>query len=94
MLIYPVPIYDGRQRRGCPAFDFSLKHFENLSSWPFYKNPQREKDDVPPGASVAVGYTIGTYSTGSQSVRRISPNIQFVILLAVPRRESPEDEDN
>ena len=91
---HSLPIYDGCQCKGCPAFDFSMKHFKNLSSWPFCKNPQHEKNNVPLGASVTVGYTIGTYSTGSQSVRCISPNIQFVILLAISCCESPNDENN
>jgi hypothetical protein len=82
LMLSSAPIYDGRGGNGSPAFDFSADNFTRLESLPMYVNEAGERDDVPVGAVVAVGYSIGTY-IGSKG-RSLSPNLLFLIVLALP----------
>ena len=81
ILFFSAPIYDGRGRDGVPAFDFSPEHFARMESLPIFVDKSGDRD-VPAGAVVAVGYSIGTYN-GSRG-RSLSPNLIFLIVLAVP----------
>ena len=77
-----VPIYDGRANTAKP-FTFTEEDFQELSSWPLYRQGSH---DLPADAVTAIGYTVNTF-TGSSSVV-LSTNIQFVILLALPAPNS------
>jgi hypothetical protein len=72
-------MYDGRARKGKPAFMFSDADFNQLSSWPLYLKGTSE---IPVDSIVSVGYTLGTYKGTTGAV--LSSNIQFVILLSTP----------
>lgn len=74
-----VPIYDGRAKAGRP-FTFTDKEFQDLSSFPLYKNGSR---DLPVDSVVAVGYTLSTYFAERSGMTVLSSNIQFVILLGI-----------
>jgi hypothetical protein len=76
----PVPIYDGRTKAGRP-FVFTDKDFQDLSSFPLFKNGSQ---DLPVDSVVAVGYTLSTYYAERSGVTVLSSNVQFVILLGVP----------
>ena len=82
LMMYLAPIYDGRGDNGTPPFNFSSDHFEHLESLPLFLDESGDRADVPAGAVVAVGYSIGTYS-GSKG-RSLSPNLIFIIVLSVP----------
>ena len=75
-----VLIYDGRTKAGTAGFTFSDEDFARLERFPLYKNGQRE---LPEGAVVAVGYTLGTYVSQGSGKVGLSSNLQFVILLGV-----------
>lgn len=75
----PVPMYDGRARRGRPAFAFTDTDFKRLSSWPLY---HKGSSDIPLESVVSVGYSLSTYKAASGSV--LSSNIQSVIVLSTP----------
>lgn len=79
-----VPIYDGRARHGQGAFDFSDTAFSNLSKLPMYTDSNGERVDLPSDAISVVGYTTGTYYNSNKNCRCISPNLLFIILLAIP----------
>lgn len=82
-----VPIYDGRPGHG-KMFDFTDAHFRDLPSWPLWRNGAQ---DIPVDSVAAVGYTFNMYLGGSGKTC-LSTNIQFVILLGLPKsykEESP-----
>lgn len=72
-------MYDGRARRGRPAFMFTDADFSNLSSWPLYRDGAT---DIPADSIVSVGYTLSTYKGASGPV--LSSNIHFVIVISTP----------
>ncbi|KAF8890906.1 hypothetical protein BD779DRAFT_1468999 [Infundibulicybe gibba] len=72
-----IPIYDGRGRNG-PPFNFTAKNFEDIRTFPLYHGGHA---DILVGALVAVGYTLNMYGERAQ----LSTNIQFLILLGVPK---------
>ena len=76
-----VPVYDGRPRDDHPAFLFNDSDFSRLSSWPLYR--EGLVSEVPDGAVVSVGYSLGAFSGISRAV--LKSNIQFVILLSAPK---------
>lgn len=76
---FPVPIYDGRVRKGRRGFMFMDSDFRRLTSMPLYRRPPCE---VPLGSIVTVGYTLSTYNGNSGPV--LSSNLQFIILLTSP----------
>ena len=73
-----VPIYDGREVGEHKPFRFTDNDFKILHTWRLYKNGRRDLDDR---SVVAVGYTLGTYTTQKTSSRSLSTNVQFVVLL-------------
>jgi hypothetical protein len=77
--VVAVPIYDGRSKAGRP-FSFSDHDFQNLSSFPLYREGNK---DLPHNAVVAVGYTLSTYFGERSGMSILSSNIQFVIFLGV-----------
>ena len=73
-----VPIYDGREVGDHKPFRFTDNDFKILHTWCLYKTGRRDLDDR---SVVAVGYTLGTYTTQKTSSRSLSTNVQFVVLL-------------
>ncbi|KAK0218416.1 hypothetical protein EDD85DRAFT_961685 [Armillaria nabsnona] len=67
-----VPIFDGRFSKGC-HFLFHPEDFDNISTMPCVTH------DLNWFALVAVGYTPGVWSPGSQP--HVNLNIQFIVLL-------------
>jgi hypothetical protein len=79
--VHPVPIYDGRARDDRAAFKFNDSDFRRLSSWPLYRKTLIS--ELPEDAIVSVGYSLGTYFGASGTV--LSSNLQFVMLLSLPK---------
>jgi hypothetical protein len=76
LIVFLVPVYDGRATKGRKGFTFSDADFKSLSTWPIYGGGPTE---VPVDAVVSVGYTLGTYCGSAGPV--LSSNLIFVILL-------------
>ena len=70
--------YDGQEVGDHKPFHFTDDDFKNLHTWRLYKGGRRDLDDR---SVVAVGYTLGTYTTAKNNSRSLSTNVQFVILL-------------
>ena len=76
-----VPIYDGCPSDFCAdGFLFKDSDFHNLSKFPIFEDG---KQDLPSDSLVAVGYTLGTYTSDGYTAPNLSTNIQFVIFLGV-----------
>ena len=80
-LAFVVPIYDSRSVKGAREFTFSDVDFSKLSTgtWPLY---EQGLQDLLCDAVVSVGYTLNTFGEGPRG--RLSTNLHFVILLALP----------
>ncbi|PBK65050.1 hypothetical protein ARMSODRAFT_1022743 [Armillaria solidipes] len=73
-----IPIYDGRGKKGNPDFQFTSEQFDELESLPLYP------DDVPVESLVAVGTTLTLGRDGTS----LYTDVQFVILLGLPKPSS------
>jgi hypothetical protein len=73
-----VPIYDGREVGDHQPFRFTDDDFKNLHTWCLYK---RGRHNLHNRSVVAVGYTVGTYTTQKNSSPSLSTNVQFMMLL-------------
>lgn len=78
-----MPIYDAR---GVEVTDFGkiIKHMKKL---PLYD------DDIPEGGYAVPGFTVKADSPrkGTNEPPQISYNIQWVILLSIPRNRAPHN---
>jgi len=76
-----VPIYDGCPTVFCPdGFTFTDGNFKNLTKFLIFADG---KCDLPADSVVAVGYTLGTYTSDGYPSPNLSTNVQFVVLLGV-----------
>ena len=85
-MAYPafvVPIYGGRLVKGACELTFSDADFSKLNTWPLYEQGHQ---DLPYNSVVSVGYTLNTFGEGPRGGPngRLSTNLHFVILLALP----------
>lgn len=86
--LYPisVPIYDGRASNIDAPFQCTPRQLYEvgIGSYPLY---QGGNVDLPPGSTVAVGYTAHTYPNKAHFrgvAKTLSLNLAFVILIALP----------
>jgi hypothetical protein len=82
LILFAVPIYDGRPVKGGREFTFTDADFSRLATWPLY---EKGSQDLPYDSIVSVGYTLNTFGESPRGgPNGLSTNLHFVMLLALP----------